>query len=202
MTHNNSIFLLINFSRLCTYFIFNCEKSAMSRPLFGVKPFTKLLSKLGVTYVCYQWSNSILLLELSFNMFQILTNIATNVFLNFPSHLQTIMLIKGCEEKTLSVFENGHSKLETTSKIRKREIEAWWLVFLCQNNSTWSNTQNCLKFFAKKKPSRKLLQKQACPLPLSHEKTCNDKEHESSEKMFTLIAFRHYENQISSTCMF
>ena len=104
------------------------------------------------------------------------------------------MLIKGCEEKTLSVFENGHSKLETTSKIRKREIEAWWLVFLCQINSTCRATLKIASNFSRKKPSRKLLQKQACPLPLSHEKTCNNKEHESSEKMFTLIAFRHYEN--------
>ena len=63
-------------------------------------------------------------------------------------------------------------------------------------------TLKIASIFSRKKPSRKLLQKQACPLPLSHEKTCNNKEHESSEKMFTLIAFRHYENQISSTCMF
>ena len=166
MTHNNSIFLLINFSRLCTYFIFNCEKSAMSRPLFGVKPFTKLLSKLGVTYVCYQWSNSILLLELSFNMFQILTNIATNVFLNFPSHLQTIMLIKGCEEKTLSVFENGHSKLETTSKIRKREIEAWWLVFLCQVKSTWLEQNSKLpQIFREKKTQQKIASETSMSAP-------------------------------------
>ena len=31
--------------------------------------------------------------------------------------------------------------------------------------------------FSRKKRSRKLLQKQACPLPLSHEKTSNNKEH-------------------------
>ena len=53
-------------------------------------------------------------------------------------------------KKKPKCVENGHSKLETTRKIEKREIEAWWLVFLCQVNSTWSNTQNCLKFFAKK----------------------------------------------------
>ena len=56
--------------------------------------------------------------------------------------------------------------------------------------------------FSRKKPSRKLLQKQACPLPLSHEKKSNNKEHVSSEKRSALIAFKLHEIEIFSTCMF
>ena len=49
------------------------------------------------------------------------------------------------------------------------------------------------QIFREKKPSRKLLQKQACPLPLSHEKTSNNKEHVSSEKRSALIASKLHE---------
>ena len=66
--------------------------------------------------------------------------------------------------------ENGHSKLETTRKIEKREIG--WCSYVRSTQPAEQHSK-LPQIFREKKPSRKLLQKQACPLPLSHEKkTC------------------------------
>ena len=87
--------------------------------------------------------------------------------------------------------ENGHSKLETTRKIEKREIG--WCSYVRSTQPAEQHSK-LPQIFREKKPSRKLLQKQACPLPLSHEKTSNNKEHvQTSGKRSACIAFKLYE---------
>ena len=79
-------------------------------------------------------------------------------------------------------------------KLRKERLKRVGWCSYVRSTQPAEQHSKLPQIFREKKPSRKLLQKQACPLPLSHEKHVIIKNMKFQKKMFTLIAFRLYEN--------